>query len=192
MKKLYFILIITHSLCLSSCTLLFKTFYGVHDPRSETDEKVLRKAKKYNLNSVDIYRITNNDSLVSFYKFVNRNKYSYLSKMPEYFCFDAHGNFIKYKENKDCNGKGKYLPEFGFSKLLNMEKDTNLNLNSILKMYKPLNKVSKNDTPDIYCILPWGTYIGGLAKKYYTDWLLKVDTVNSVKLKVIVLSNDIY
>jgi len=183
-KTLVLVFLTTSVLFISSCQFLLKSYYGIKNPKIETEKSLKKYLKRKNINSDNIYAVNYNDYL----KILKQTK-----GVPEIMIFSADGKCIKYKEEGQCNA---YAFDFieTLSKNETLQYIDSLNLNEYLHMLKDLDgkpvTVKKNKETDFYLFIFWARYTGRLNKNHVKIWEEQADNNKKAKIEVFKVNMD--
>ncbi len=172
---------------LYSCRVpILKTVYGIHDPRIETEQSILKKAEKYDLNKAAIVSIT--PSAFRTFQEIHPG-------VPEALIFDKQGNYIEYKAtDKSCNaGLLGFIPALDKNGRYNRTGKTTLNteIASFRDLRgRPLPASYLDPTADFYVLASWACYAGHLNKDHVKAWESLAASNTKAKIQFIEVNID--
>ena len=184
LKKTIFYVVIVSVLFFTSCKFVLKKYYGIRNPKVETEESLRKYLKRKGINSNNVYTVSYKD-----YKDIMKQ----IGGIPEILIFDKNGRNIIYKEEGQCNA-------YAFNFIEELSKDIEFKYNDSLRLDDYFSKlkdfegnpvtIKKDESADFYLFIFWTRYSGRLNKDHVKVWEEQAINNKKSKIKVIKVNLD--
>ena len=160
-----------------------KKMYGIKNPDVENEKTILKKAKKYGLDTDNIVTVDSRHFLQALDK----------QGLPDCSIYDSKGKYIEYRQaDTSCNaGLFGLIPALNLNTVYN-QPDT-LTLQEEWKNFLDLkgNAVAMPDSADFYVLSYWTVWTGKLNKDHVLVWEEMAQANKNANVKFIKVNLDI-
>jgi len=165
MKLKQLLVLISFLTLLASCRPIMLKLYGIKNPDVENRKTILKKARKFGLDTANMVTVKSADFLKTM---------KAAGGIPDAAVFDAQGNYIEYRAtDTSCNaGLFGFIPELRPDGTYNKTGKTTLNaeLNTWNDLYgKSFNRANLKPA-DFYVLIYWTVWTGRLNKDHVKIW----------------------
>jgi hypothetical protein len=181
MKNLLLSLLLV--LAFASCQTIARKMYGIKDPGIESRKTIVKKARKYGLDTSNIVTVNSKDFLRTL-----KGK-----GIPDAAIYDKSGKYIEYRQTDTSCNAGL----FGFIPALNLTDKYNqpdsANLDTQLKKFRDLagNTLAPSEAADFYLLIYWTVWTGKLNKDHVKAWEDLAKNNKNCKIKVVKVNLDL-
>jgi hypothetical protein len=189
MKKQFILIFFILSLFIVSCTSVLKLVYGVKKPKPRSIEYLKRQARKYSINQLPIYTISQEDLMPLFKKM---QKLGIGTSVNNVIIFDKKGSLIIPNFNKTCSSQSAVF----FSNYMDNGKIVDSvhfeDLFGISLKHLENNVAYEPDSNKTIFVITWASYAGRLNKYNSSFWADSIiEIMNSNEQEAIYLDLDL-
>jgi hypothetical protein len=167
----------------NSCNPVLRKIYGIKNPDIENERTILKKAKKYKLDTADILTVTAAD----FLKVLSGRG------IPDAAVYDGQGRYIEYRvSDSACNaGLFTFIAELDTAKLYH--RPDSLGLDQEMVKFRDVRgrPVVRQGGADFYVLIYWTIWTGRLNKNHVKIWKDLAKNNSRCSIQVILVNLDI-
>lgn len=170
---------------LPGCNRIMLALQGAHHPRIESKESVIVAANKYNIDTGNLYFIS--DSAI--YSKI----YNDIDQLPWIRFFNTDGYEITVQYSTDCSNEiHNSIDSLCYWTSYNIDSTKTLTeaLKGTIDINELLFKNKSVEVYDIYAVIYWTVFIGKLNIKHTEVWERKISSFDNLNSKVYMLNCD--